>query len=61
MGEGIVSTLSSQNEVDEKGVPTGEAFMLAVVSYPAQVLANGTRSQPFWEIRFVRQISRIAA
>jgi len=32
MGQGIVSALSSQNEVDEKGVPTGEAFMLAVVS-----------------------------
>jgi hypothetical protein len=61
MGEGIVSALSSQNEVDEKGVPTGEAFMLAVVSYPAQTLADGTRSQPFWEIRFVRQILRTAA
>ena len=61
MGEGIVSTLSSQNEVTEKGVPTGEAFMLAVVSYPAQPLADGTQSQPFWEIRFVRQIVRTAA
>ena len=61
MGEGIVSALTSQNEVDEKGVPTGEAFMLAVVSYPAQNQADGTRSQPFWEIRFVRQIFRTAA
>ena len=61
MGEGIVSALSSQNEVDEKGVPTGEAFMLAVVSYPAQAQADGTKSQPFWEIRFVRQIFRTAA
>ena len=61
MGEGIVSALSSQNEVDEKGVPTGEAFMLAVVSYPAQDQADGTKSQPFWEIRFVRQIFRTAA
>lgn len=61
MGEGIVSTLSSQNEVDEKGVPTGEAFMLAVVSYPAQPQADGRKSQPFWEIRFVRQIFRTAA
>ena len=61
MGEGIVSALSSQTEVDEKGVPTGEAFMLAVVSYPPQDLADGTKSQPFWEIRFVRQISRTAA
>ena len=61
MGEGIVSALSSQKEVDEKGVPTGEAFMLAVVSYPPQALADGTKSQPFWEIRFVRQIFRTAA
>ena len=61
MGEGIVSALSSQNEVDEKGVPTGEAFMLAVVSYPPQDQADGTKSQPFWEIRFVRQIFRTAA
>ena len=61
MGEGIVSALSSQNEVDEKGVPTGEAFMLAVVSYPPQMLADGTSSRPFWEIRFVRQIFRTAA
>lgn len=61
MGDGIVSALSSQDEVDEKGVPTGEAFMLAVVSYPAQTLADGTRSEPFWEIRFVRQIFRTAA
>jgi hypothetical protein len=61
MGEGIVSALSSQTEVDEKGVPTGEAFMLAVVSYPPQDLADGTKSQPFWEIRFVRQIFRTAA
>jgi len=61
MGEGIVSALSSQNEVDEKGVPTGEAFMLAVVSYPPQDMADGTKSQPFWEIRFVRQIFRTAA
>jgi len=61
MGEGIVSALSSQNEVDEKGVPTGEAFMLAVVSYPAQAMADGSKSQPFWEIRFVRQIFRTAA
>ena len=61
MGEGIVTALSSQNEVDEKGVPTGEAFMLAVVSYPAQAQADGTKSQPFWEIRFVRQIFRTAA
>ena len=45
MGEGIVSALSSQNEVDEKGVPTGEAFMLAVVSYPAQV-AGGRHQVP---------------
>ena len=61
MGEGIVSALSSQNEVDEKGVPTGEAFTLAVVSYPPQPLADGTKSEPFWEIRFARQISRTAA
>lgn len=61
MGGGIVSALSSQNEVDEKGVPTGEAFMLAVVSYPAQSLADGTKSEAFWEIRFVRQIFRTAA
>jgi hypothetical protein len=61
MGGGIVSSLSSQNEVDAKGVPTGEAFTLAVVSYPAQTLADGTTSQPFWEIRFVRQIVRTAA
>lgn len=61
MGEGIVSTLSSRNEVDEKGVPTGEAFTLAVVSYPAQPQADGRKSQPFWEIRFVRQIFRTAA
>jgi hypothetical protein len=61
MGEGIVSALSSQTEVDEKGVPTGEAFMLAVVSYPPQDLADGSKSQPFWEIRFVRQIFRTAA
>jgi len=47
--------------VDERGVPTGEAFMLAVVSYPAQSLEDGTQSQPFWEIRFVRQIFRTAA
>ena len=61
MGDGIVTSTSSQNEVDEKGVPTGEAFMLVVVSYPPQPLADGTKSQPFWEIRFARQISRIAA
>jgi len=61
MGEGIVSALTSQNEVDDKGVPTGETFMLAVVSYPAQDQADGTKSQPFWEIRFVRQIFRTAA
>jgi hypothetical protein len=61
MGAGIVSALSSQNEVDDKGVPTGEAFMLAVVSYPPQDMADGTKSQPFWEIRFVRQIFRTAA
>jgi hypothetical protein len=61
MGEGIVTALSSQNEVDEKGVPTGEAFTLAVVSYPPQPLADGTQSEPFWEIRFVRRIFRTAA
>ena len=61
MGEGIVTAVSSQKEVDEKGVPTGEAFMLAVVSYPPQPLADGTKSEPFWEIRFVRQIFRTAA
>ena len=61
MGEGIVTAVSSQNEVDEKGVPTGEAFTLAVVSYPPQPLADGTKSEPFWEIRFVRRISRTAA
>jgi len=61
MGEGIDTAVSSQNEVDEKGVPTGEAFTLAVVSYPPQPLADGTKSEPFWEIRFARQISRTAA
>jgi hypothetical protein len=58
LGGGITTSLSSQSEVTESGIPTGEAFLFAVVTYPAQMQADGSQSTPFWEVRFVRQITR---
>jgi hypothetical protein len=58
LGGGITTSISSQNEVTEGGVPTGESFMFAVVNYPAQPLADGSQSKQFWEVRFMRQIYR---
>jgi hypothetical protein len=60
MGDGVASAMSYRNEVNAKGVPTGEIFMFAVVGYPGPVTADDTQSKPFWEIRFSRVILRNA-
>lgn len=54
MGDGIASAMSYRNEVDARGVPTGEIFMFAVVGYPGAATADDPK--PFWEIRFSRVI-----
>ena len=59
MGDGIASAMSTRNEVDAKGVPTGEIFLFAVVGYPGSP-GEGQPKQ-FWEIRFSRVILRNAA
>lgn len=53
-GDGIASAMSYRNEVDARGVPTGEIFMFAVVGYPGAAAADDPK--PFWEIRFSRVI-----
>jgi hypothetical protein len=45
-------------ELDSQGKPTGETFMYFVVGYPARVRPDAPPSQPFFEMRFVRQIYR---
>ena len=58
MGDGIASAMSYRNEVNAKGVPTGEIFLFAVVGYPGSA-AEGQPAQ-FWEVRFSRVILRDA-
>jgi hypothetical protein len=55
-GDGIASAMSYRNEVDARGVPTGEIFMFAVVGYPGASAADSSQPKPFWEIRFSRVI-----
>ncbi|MES2472098.1 MAG: hypothetical protein V4601_04565 [Pseudomonadota bacterium] len=56
MGDGIASAMSYRNEVNAKGVPTGEIFMFAVVGYPGT--AGENQPKQFWEVRFSRVILR---
>ena len=58
MGDGIASAMSYRNEVNAKGVPTGEIFMFAVVGYPGT--AGEGQPKQFWEVRFSRVILRNA-
>jgi hypothetical protein len=59
MGDGIASAMSYRNEVNARGLPTGEIFMFAVVAYPGSP-GEGQPKQ-FWEVRFSRVILRNAA
>jgi len=56
MGDGIASAMSYRNEVNARGLPTGEIFMFAVVGYPGS--ASEGQPRHFWEVRFSRVILR---
>ena len=56
-GGGVSNSLTLQ-ELDEKDRPLPQAYMFFVVSYPAAPRPDGTLAQPFFEIRFMRQMFR---
>ena len=58
MAGGAVSNSMTLQELDDKDVPLPQAYMFFVVSYPAAPRPDGTLAQPFFEIRFMRQMFR---
>ena len=56
----LPSLATVENTLDKNGQPTGEAFMYFVVSYPSVTRQDGSKSEPFFDVRFVRQIYRKA-
>ena len=59
--DGMHSSALMLSELDNQGNPTDETYMYFVVSYPARLRPDAPPSQPFFEIRFVRQIYRAPA